>query len=329
MKKSLLALAVLGAFAGAASAQTNVTVYGLVDAAIQRVDTNGPAGAVWSLADGNTSFNKNGSRLGFKGSEDLGGGLSAVFAMENGFNVDNGQLGQSGRIFGRQAFVGLQGGFGAVKFGRQYTPMFLALDSIDPFSTGYAGAINNFIFSAGPTGLRTDNTITYSLSMSGFSGQLAYTLGEQATGNSDARQIGVGLGYANGPINVQFAYQDANGTPATPSDAKVAFLGASYNFGVAKIHAGYQTDKNDVTRLDNRNWMLGASAPIGAGSLMASYIRGDDKSVANVDRDQYAIGYVYGLSKRTDVYTSYGRLNDKSAANVDTNIFNVGLQHRF
>jgi predicted porin len=330
MKKSLLALAVLGAFAGAASAQTNVTVYGLVDAAIQRVDVTG-GDAVWSMADGNSFFNKNGSRLGFKGSEDLGGGLSAIFALESGFNVDNGSLGQGGRLFGRQAFVGLQGNFGAVKLGRQYTPMFLALDAIDPFATGYAGAINNFIFNAGPgaQGLRMENTINYSLSMGGFSGQIAYGMGEQATSTSDAAELGVGLGYANGPINVQFAYHDANGTPLAPKDAKVAFLGGSFNFGVAKIHAGFQTDKNDVVGLDNRNYMLGVSAPIGKGSLMASYVRGDDRNATNDDLDQYAVGFVYGLSKRTDVYTSYARINDKSATNVDGNIFNVGLQHRF
>jgi len=105
MKKSLLALAVLGAFAGAASAQTNVTIYGLVDAAITRHDTNA-AGVkpTWTL-DSSTLNNKNGSRLGFKGTEDLGGGLSAIFTLENGFGVDNGALqpctfGTQNRLFG-------------------------------------------------------------------------------------------------------------------------------------------------------------------------------------------------------------------------------------
>ena len=117
MKKSLLALAVLGAFAGAASAQTNVTVYGLVDAGIQRTDTDN-SGARWGLDSGLQS----GNRLGFKGSEDLGGGLSAIFTLESGFNLDDGTQAQGGRLFGRQAWVGLNGGFGTVKFGRQYTP---------------------------------------------------------------------------------------------------------------------------------------------------------------------------------------------------------------
>ncbi|HEY0847751.1 MAG TPA: porin [Noviherbaspirillum sp.] len=325
MKKSLLALAVLGAFAGAASAQTNVTIYGIVDAAIERFDTN-TTSATWSLTDGNSSFNKNGSRLGFRGTEDLGGGLSAIFTLENGFNVDTGAMRADG-IFSRQAFVGLQGGFGAVKFGRQYTPMFLALDAIDPFGTGMAGAINR-LFNA--NGVRSSNTVNYSMAAAGLTGQLAYSFGEVAGDNSASRQIGLGLGYANGPINVQFAYHDANNATNT-GDTQTALIGGSYNLGVAKIHAGFQTDKTEtgaVTNVKDRNWMLGASAPVGAGEVRASFIRSDDR-LANADTDQYALGYVHNLSKRTNVYTSYARQNDKSATNADNNVFNVGLQHRF
>jgi len=329
MKKSLLALAVLGAFASAASAQTNVTIYGIADVAIQRLDTNASS-AQWSLTDGNTSFNRNGSRLGFKGSEDLGGGLSAIFQVENGFNIDNGQLGQGGRIFGRQAFVGLQGAFGAVKLGRQYTPMFIALDTIDPFGTGLAGQVSNLFTT---NGTRTDNTINYSLTAGGINGQVAYTFGEQATGNSDARQIGLGLGYANGPLNVQFAYHDANANPSSAGGTETAFLGGAFDFKVAKLHAGYQSNEVDtgaVTTTKQHNWMLGVSAPVGAaGSVMASFVRQDDRLAANVDTDQIGLGYIHNLSKRTNVYTSYARLNAKPAGAVDTNIFNVGLQHRF
>lgn len=328
MKKSLLALAVLGAFAGAASAQTNVTIYGIVDAAITRTDTN-VSSATWSL-DSSGQFNKNGSRLGFKGSEDLGGGLSAIFTLENGFAADNGTLQQGSRLFGRQAFVGLQGNFGAVKFGRQYTPMHLALDSVDPFHTGFAGNVENLFSGAG---IRTDNTINYSLSANGFSGQLAYTLGENAGNNSGDRQWAAGLGYENGPINVQFAYQDANRGLVNTADTKVALLGATYNFGAAKLHAAIQTNKAEaaggVTTTKDRNWMLGVSAPVGAGEVMASFIRSDDRLAANTDADQYAIGYVHNLSKRTNVYTSFSKQNDKSAANIDSNVFNVGVQHKF
>jgi len=343
MKKSLLALAVLSAFAGAASAQTNVSIYGLVDVAVTRSDTNaaGVTGEpVWSLDGGN--FTKNGSRIGFKGSEDLGGGLSAIFTLENGFTADDGRLGQGGRLFGRQAFVGLQGGFGAVKFGRQYTPMHIALDTIDPFGTGMAGNIaglsgdniNSPMFNN--NGVRTDNTINYSLTAAGLNAQIAYSLGEVAGDNSAGRQIGLGLGYANGPINVQFAYHDSNANPsATPpvaNDVKTTLLGGTFNLGVAKLHAGFQTNKADVaatgvTAIKDRNWMLGASAPVGAGEVRATFVRSDDRLAANTDSDLYALGYVHNLSKRSNVYTAYGRVSNKTTP--DANLFQVGVQHKF
>jgi len=339
MKKSLLALAVLGSFAGVASAQTNVTIYGIVDVSVQRFDTDATS-ALWSMEDGSNAngLNKNGSRIGFRGTEDLGGGLSAIFTLENGFSSDSGALGQGGRLFGRQAWVGLQGAFGAVRLGRQYTVTHLANDTIDPFSTGYTGAINR-IFNG--NGVRTDNTLSYALpNLGGFSGQVNYSLGEVAGDNSANRTAGLGLGYANGPINVQFAYHDANGAPAVgataaTTDVQTAFIGAIYNFGVAKLHAAYQLDETETLAgarvTDDKNWMLGVSAPIGVGQVMASFVRrnADRITATRGDLDQYAIGYVHNLSKRTNVYTSYARQNDKSAAGLDNNAFQVGVQHRF
>lgn len=321
MKKSLLALAVLGAFAGAASAQTNVTIYGVADVGIARSDTSATS-ATWSMDAGNQS----GNRLGFKGSEDLGGGLKAIFTLENGFNIDNGTLGQGGRIFGRQAFVGLEGGFGAVKFGRQYTPLFLALDSVDPFGTGLAGAINNVFTGGGNSDIRMSNTVNYSLSAGGFSGQAAYGFGEVAGKNSGNRELGLGLGYANGPVNVQFAYHDTNNA-ANTDDATTTMLGGSFDFRVVKVHAAYAVNKGLGT-LDTRDAMLGVSAPVGAaGTIMASYIRQNDRTAANADLSQTAIGYTHSLSKRTNLYTSYGRTNRDVGA--DSNLFNVGIRHKF
>lgn len=327
MKKSLLALAVLGAFAGAASAQTNVTIYGIVDAAITRTDTSATS-ANWSL-DSSGQYNRNGSRIGFRGTEDLGGGLSAIFTLENGFGADNGTLQQGGRLFGRQAFVGLQGGFGAVKLGRQYTPMHNALDSVDPFNTGFAGNVENLFSGAG---IRMDNTINYSLSAGGFSGQVAYGFGEVAGDNSASRNIGLGLGYTNGPINVQFAHQNTNNATDT-GETKVSMLGGTYDFRVVKAHLAVQQDETELgtaTTAKDRNWMVGVSAPVGAaGLVMASFVRSDDRLASNVDADQYAVGYLHNLSKRTNVYTSFARVNAKPAGSVDSNVFNVGLQHRF
>lgn len=334
MKKSLLALAILGAFTSIASAQTNVTIYGIVDAAIEYSKPK-DGDSTWRMTDGNPDANKNGSRLGFKGTEDLGGGLSAIFLLENGFNVDTGALRTDGGIFSRQAYVGLQGGFGALKLGRQYTPMHIALDTIDPFNTGFTGNIER-LFTAT---LRTSNTVNYSLSSGGFSGQVAYSFGEVAGDTSEGRQIGLGLGFANGPLNVQFAYHKANAgltaVPAIADDSKVAMLGATYDLGAAKVHAAFGTNKAEsgatgVETQKDRNYMLGVSAPVGAGNVLASFVRRDDRRAAETrEADQYAIGYVHNLSKRTNVYTSYARTNDRSAVDNDLNLFNVGLQHKF
>lgn len=330
MKKSLLALAVLGAFAGIASAQTNVTIYGIVDAGFVREFGDGAANTTKL-----TSGIRNGSRLGFKGSEDLGGGLSANFQLENGFNIDKGTFGQDGQLFGRQAWVGLSSkSFGAVNFGRQYAPFFISLDSIDPFGTGLAGASYNLM----GTAVRVDNSVQYSTpNLGGFTADVMYGLGEQAGNNSAGRTLGVGLNYANGPVAVTLAHNNANNTADT-NKTKLTLVGGTFDFGVAKVHAAFEAEKDDAT-LDARDWLVGASAPIGAGSVMASYIRKNDRSAANADADQVALGYVYNLSKRTNVYTSIARIkNDNGAAftvgnategGTTNKAFNVGFQHRF
>lgn len=347
MKKSLFALAVLGAFSGVASAQTSVTVYGIADVGISRTDFDNTQ-ANWTVDSGIQS----GSRLGFRGTEDLGGGLSAIFTLENGFNIDTGATGQGGatytsaaanRIFGRQAWVGLNSSaLGAIKIGRQYTPMHLALDSIDPFQTGLSGNIEGQIGAVtlfNPYGIRMDNTVSYSTpNFSGFSGQVVYGFGEAAGAFADNRQIGASVGYANGPINAVVAYHNAKpraafGAASGAGDYEGAFVGGTYDFGVAKAHLGFQSDKADTVAgadlRDRRNYMVGASAPIGPGSVLASWVRSDDRLATNGDVDQLAIGYTHNLSKRTNLYTSYGHINDRSAVDNDGNQFNVGVRHKF
>jgi predicted porin len=343
MKKSLLALAVMGAFAGTASAQTNVTVYGLVDIGVERTDTDATE-AKWGLDSGLQS----GNRLGFKGSEDLGGGLSAIFTLESGFKLDTGDHDQGGLLFGRQAWVGLNGGFGTVKFGRQYNPLYTAVAAIDPFSTGLAGNLTNTV---NIYGFRTDNTINYSLAAGPFSGQVAYGFGEVAGDNSANRQVGLSFGYANGPVSAIIAYhskQNATGT----ANARTTFLGGTYNFGVVKAHASYADNRADGQlgtigkrlglltdaqatalasdeTLKTRDYMLGVSAPVGAGSVLASFQRKDDKD-SSLEYDLFAVGYEHNLSKRTNLYTSYGH-GQVSATGVDEkeNKFNVGIRHKF
>lgn len=356
MKKSLIALAVLGAFAGTAFAQTNITIYGIVDAGIVYDNNGDPAGKTWRLDSGIQS----GSRIGFRGTEDLGGGLSAIFNLENGFNADNGTLGQgtatTNRLFGRQAWVGLKGGFGAVKLGRQLSPLYTALYDVDPFHIGLAGnaqrAFGYGLYNIDPF-LRIDNTLSYSSpDISGFNGIVSYGFGEVPGAFSSNRNAAVGLAYVAGPVNVQFVYQDSK-TVALPgttpgalgavfgatANLRTAFIGGYYDFGVAKAHLAYADSKADsgTASLKDRNWLLGVSAPVGpVGTVMASWIRNDVRDISSGASNQYAIGYTHALSKRTNLYTSVGYTRNDSNVRLNSvvngesdRVFNVGVRHLF
>lgn len=350
MKKSFLSLLVagaLGAVAGTASAQTNLTIYGIVDAGIV-YDKNVTAGdKTWRLESGQHS----GSRIGFRGTESLGGGLSASFTLENGFNVDTGTLGQGNRFFGRQAWVGLNGGFGAVKLGRQQTPVYNAMLAVDPFAINLAGNAQRMfgtgLYFTDPF-LRTDNTISYATpNIAGFTGTLGYGFGEVAGDRSAQRQLVAGVSYVNGPMNVQFAYHDANtftlpGTVAAlgtgVADLQTAFIGGTFDFGLAKAHLAFANTEADQagTSRDSRSWLVGASAPIGSGTVLASFIRNDVRDIAAGESDQIALGYIQPLSKRTNIYTSVSRTKNDAGVRLnafangeDSRQFNVGVRHQF
>lgn len=328
MKKSLLALAVLAAIAGTASAQNNVTIYGIVDVGLAHED-NGTA-SVTRMDSGNVY----GSRLGFRGTEDLGGGMSALYTLEMGLNMDTG-AGQ-GPLFNRQALVGLKNSAGTVTLGRQYTPMFRAQLAYDPFFTGFAGNAGRMMSNgSGPSGPRADNSIFYvTPNVNGIEGQLMYGLGEQAGDSAKLREIGAALGYARGPVGLKLAHHNAKDVTGAIS-AKNTNLSGTYDFGVAKLHAAYQINKTGST-LDTRDSLIGVSVPLGAGKLMASYIRKDDRIRANADASQAAIGYLYALSKRTDLYTSYSHINNDSASSIrvptagnSDRLLNAGISHKF
>jgi len=343
MKKSLLALAILASFAGAASAQSSVTVYGLVDGGITR-ETGGAAGDITKVATGVQS----GNRLGFKGSEDLGSGLKANFQLESGFDLDTGASRQ-GALFGRQAWVGLSGNFGAAALGRQYGLIFQAMDSIDPFGTGLTGATTNLM---NPGNVRVNNSITYSTpNMSGFAVNTLYAV-KEIPGNSNAgREASISGTYSNGPLALVVAYDRVAGIPASvpapftaSGNLKLLLTGATYNFGPVIGHAGFETEKSDGN-FDYRDFLVGATVPVGPGSFIASYIKKDDRLNTNKDGKQFAVGYLYSLSKRTNVYTTYSRISNgdaatwtvgdassggsaPSAGNNSTG-FTVGLRHKF
>jgi predicted porin len=357
MKKSLIALAAL-AVVSAASAQSSVTVYGRVDLGLSR-DSGGPAtGSSVTRLDSGIG---GGSRLGFRGVEDLGAGLKANFVAETGFCADSnspaGFCTGGNNFMGRQATVGLSGSIGSIDLGRQYTPVFLVENAVDPFGIGYAGQITNLFDAEGgyqvanlnSANPRQNNTIKLTTAdYSGFSGSVAYGLGEVAGNSTPGRNVGFNLQYANGPIYVGLGYADAKGPVAAIQDSrKSTIFGATYDFGVAKAHFAYAKTKNDVgpaagatqSYADANNYMLGVSAPIGAGRVMASYIRHDDRGVNNADASQFGIGYTYALSKRTSLYTAYAKINNKNGAfytvgnsgvgGIGNSEFNLGVAHTF
>lgn len=288
MKKSLIALAVLGSVAGFAQAQSSVSVYGIVDAVLHK-DKGVPA----ALTSGGVS----GSRLGFKGSEDLGGGLKANFLLEHGFNVDTGTQGATGKSFNRQSYVGLSGGFGELKLGNVYT----AYDDI-------AGATNSVFDSVlAPEQIMTSyatytarpgNNLYYaSPSMGGVSGAISTNVKEGGTGVSSFHAK-----YEGGPVFAGVAYQKEGET-------KFTRLVGSYDLGAVKLLAGYGNTKAGGDKTTDMNF--GADVPLGANlTLSAGYA--SSKADGAERASGLGLGVAYSLSKRTTVYGGF--LDTKNAA---------------
>lgn len=355
MKKTLISLAVLAAATtGVAHAQSSVTIYGTVDASFVN-ERGGVNGNVSKISSGNASA----SRLGFKGTEDLGSGLSALFVLESGFSIDTGAQDVSGTLFNRQSYVGLSSReAGTVTLGRQYTPWYNTLSKVaDPFAVGYAGSAKNLF----PANTRTSNTVLYtSPTVNGFNGDLAYTFGEQAQSSKIGRQIGASVGYSNGPVNARVAYNTiSNDTVTTsPATGRNLLVAGNYDFAVAKAFLAYGTNKGfnsarfnnsdaapfgytkAAASLDSTNLLVGATVPVGpAGTMMASYIKTNDKSVTNADAQQFALGYSYALSKRTSSYASFAKITNKngasytvggnSEAGTGDKAVSVGVRHSF
>jgi len=353
---------IIGGFAAQAQAQSNVTIYGLVDAGLVS-ERGGVAGNVTKVTSGIGGQ----SRLGFRGTEDLGNGLAAIFQLETGFRADDGSLDNTNSaLFNRQAYVGLKSkDAGQLTIGRQYTMLYNAQSQVaDPFGAGYAGSIKNLFPSAGAN-TRVSNALVYATpTIEGFSAEALYALGEQAGSASAGRQFGLGLNFSQGPLNARLVYNNKNNdTAATPTAvAKLQDTGrntmfaANYDFKVVKAYFAYGADKGvnsaqlpvanaygytvaPKASVDSNDLLIGAQIPVGSGTIMASYIRKNDKTVANQDSDQWALGYLYSLSKRTGAYIAYAKIKNKNGAGytVGNNneagsgdkAFNLGIRHAF
>ncbi|WP_165794876.1 porin [Solimicrobium silvestre] len=336
MKKSVFATALLGTF-GLASAQSTMTIYGILDAGIS-ADNSSAAGSVAKLESGMES----GSRFGFKGTEDLGNGLKALFVLEQGIALDTGTLTSGGHLFGRQALVGLGGTFGTVTMGRQYTPIFSAYGSIDPFGNNSAGDINtlfgknsNFI----SKDYRMDNSVIYTapVNLGGFNAAVAYGFGEQAGDSAAQSQVGLSLGYASGPIKAVYAYHaENNANSIVDTDTyKSHFLGATYDFNRVKVHAAFDQTTQGADH-KTQSYLLGATVPLGIHSIFADVTYRDNKLLNDANASQIAIGYNHTLSKRTNLYTILGCIINDDNSKVNTQVLGktvnkvqVGMRHVF
>lgn len=302
MKRSLLALAALTAFAGAASAQSSVTLFGIVDLAATST-SNGSGGTLRSLSPDGLNSN----RLGFRGVEDLGGGMKAGFWLEGAMAPDVGT--SAGQTWQRRSTVSLMGGFGELRLGRDYTATFWNLTIFDPFGTNGVGSALNSTSTLGSgavTAVRDNNMVGYFLpSMGGLYGQFQVAAGENVQGQ---KYYGGRLGYGAGPFNVAFAYGTTQKTGAMVDDYTNTNFGASYNFGFATLMGYY--GKYEYSTLNQKQWLLGITIPVGAGTFKASYLDSSGSSDAYGSK-QYAIGYQYDLSKRTALYTAYASLQNK------------------
>ncbi|MBA2673800.1 porin [Ramlibacter sp.] len=316
-----------------AFAQSSVTLYGIVDTGIERA-SNGAGISVNRLVSGQGSS----SRLGFRGTEDLGGGMRAIFNLEAGVNTDNGSgaAAGGGLMFNRQSWVGLAGDWGQITFGRQFRPEARAVFGMDPFDAGSVASPPNTYSN---TGFRADNAIIYETPrMGGFVGRVMYALGENAGGVSGAlNDVGASLQYYNGPLYAAYGYDSQRNAAATDRRTWHT-VGGSYDFGAVKLYGAYRTRKEGAAALDQNSYWIGVGVPVGPVLLQATVGRVNDKTAANRDTKGYSFGAEYLLSKRTDLYMRYGKLRNQNGAtfNLDNGVngpspssFVVGVRHRF
>ncbi len=328
MKKLFTALALAGATAGVAHAQSSVEVYGVVDMGFVAESRAVPTATTTTTPINKlTSGVQSGTRLGFKGTENLGDGMKALFVLETGIAADTGGFNQSNTAFARQSFVGLQSDLGTVTLGRQYTPIFNTMMVADPFAAGMAGAAQNLM----PTGgIRMNNAVKYTspVVLGGFSAELAHGFGEEVDNSTRAHQSSAAIHYSAGDAKVSLAYTDWNvkgGTTASPTftDRKDWFLAANYNLKFTKIFAGVTDTENDVVK--SNDYLIGAQVPLGKHTFIASYIKKDVRNAADRDAKLFAVGYTYAFSKRTNLYAAWGQIdNDRLAGPSAGRSFTVG-----
>lgn len=333
MNKKLITLAVAAAMVAPLAAAAETTLYGRVDTALTYLDEDiAGSDGIWDVDTGTT-------RIGVKGSEDLGDGLKAIFQAEWQFTSSEGGSNDGTATFlNRLAFAGLSGDFGTVAIGRQWTPYYGAVDKTDIFNDpGNAGTGPNVVAAnksyLGPS--RTGNAIAYvSPNFSGLQGKLALVI-DNATGGTASDGIDAynpSLSYDNGPISVGISTLQYDNDLGMQD---IWGIGASYNFGMFTLIAQYEDmDETDGTNANDgaNEWSIAGEASFGNNIVRAVYGNIDyDSGNAEDETDTWGIGFQHNFSARTRVYAEYynNDTNMRAAADEDKDAFSIGLRHDF
>ena len=349
MQKKLIALAVAAAASTGAFAQSsNVQIYGVVDYGYTIRHDRNQAAKDAGISKTNSAFNSGqaaGSRIGFKGVEDLGNGLKAVFVLERGFALDTGSdinTGDNVSGFNRQAYVGLSGSYGTVVGGLVYTPYYTLVSGLDPFADGTVGTYHNVkgdingLFNP----VRVNNTVAYvSPSWSGFNFTAAYSnnalADDSATRNAANDNVYALAGNYVAPdwnVGLSYHYIAAGKAQGVARDLKGVHnitLGGAYDFKAVKVSAFVSYDKasykdnalgiyptpDNKKSISQTNFMLGAVAPFGKHAVKGSVNYSYNSKNQYGKAWQFAVGYDYNFSKRTNFYAAYSYINADKANN--------------
>lgn len=327
MKLSLIALATLSAIAGTASAQSSVTIYGLVDLGVAKsnggtaANEGAPTSKAWTVRDSYAN------RLGLRGKEDLGSGMSAEFNIEHRFRLETGAITNANSFWHGRSIVQLNSGMGSVYMGRDYIPAFWPVLWTDPFVWSGVGQIGQKSF-AGFTapnygqgaGIRTSNTVGYkSPSIAGLTANVAVGL----SGSTGAgRETGFNLEYRTGPLYAGIGSESISKGPLDGNS--LTTVGAAYDLGYVKPMLTYS--RAEVAGRTNKFFSIGATAPLGGGRVKAAYYRFDPAGINNV-QTKLGLGYDHLMSKRTTLYADLGLGREDARSN--NSAWMIGVRHTF
>ena len=359
MKKLLLAPAFV-VLSGTVAAQSSVTLFGVVDATL----TYGKGSVADRTQLANSGYSS--SRLGFRGVEDLGGGLSASFWLEAGVNNDNGQgavtntnnqttgsvaapAGTQGLTFNRRSTVSLAGSWGEVRLGRDFSVQYYNRGEFDPFGNNGVGSNQALIGSlGGPVSTRVSNAFMYFLppDLGGFYGEIQYYLGENASNagatKSDGNGGGVRLGYRSSPFHIAVAHARTQyAQTATTGNITSSNIGARYDVGALGLMAGYYRDRVDTAAgITATGYVVGATYKVGVGEIRGGFSSYGSDAAGNPETKKLALGYVHNLSKRTALYATVARVKNEGGATTALNAavtganqsstgVDLGIRHTF